>query len=223
MFDEAIGLDPDADMLAEGARRAKAAGVDNVRWVRALAEDIPSLGLGSGFRLVTFGSSYHWTDREQVGNAVYELLEPGGVLACVVHTVEGRPKPDAPPEPELPTIPYREIKAMIERYVGPQRYHPPPDRFEDALRRTRFGESETVFIPGRPDIVRDIDSVVAGYYSMSWATPPLFGDRRDEFEAEVRALLGSRSERGLFWDWPGDTEIVIARKPDGRSGRGPVE
>ena len=70
--------------------------------------------------------------------------------------------------------------------------------------------------------MRDIDSVVAGYYSMSWATPPLFGDRRDEFEAEVRALLGSRSENGLFRDWPGDTEILVARKRGDRSGHRPA-
>src|SRR5262245_14655849 len=64
-FEEAIGLDPDADMLAVAADRAAAAGIDNIRWVQALAEDIPTLGLGT-FRLVTFGQSFHWTDRERV-------------------------------------------------------------------------------------------------------------------------------------------------------------
>jgi hypothetical protein len=29
----------------------------------------------------------------------------------------------------------------------------------------------------------------------------------------VRALLADRSADGIFWDWPGDTEIVLARKP----------
>ena len=29
----------------------------------------------------------------------------------------------------------------------------------------------------------------------------------------VRALLNSRSSSGLFWDWPGDTEILLAPKP----------
>jgi hypothetical protein len=27
------------------------------------------------------------------------------------------------------------------------------------------------------------------------------------------ALLASRSAEGMFWDWPGDTEVVMARKP----------
>jgi hypothetical protein len=29
----------------------------------------------------------------------------------------------------------------------------------------------------------------------------------------VRALLASRSAEGIFWDWPGDTEVMLARKP----------
>jgi hypothetical protein len=41
----------------------------------------------------------------------------------------------------------------------------------------------------------------------------LFGDRLDGFAAEVRALLAKRSAEGVFWDWPGDTEVVMARKP----------
>ena len=68
-FDEAVGLDPDADMLREGARRADEAGVDNIDWVQALAEDIPELDLGT-FKLVTFGSSFQWTDQVRVAEAV---------------------------------------------------------------------------------------------------------------------------------------------------------
>jgi hypothetical protein len=29
----------------------------------------------------------------------------------------------------------------------------------------------------------------------------------------VRALLAKRSPDGIFWDWPGDTGVVMARKP----------
>ena len=52
-----------------------------------------------------------------------------------------------------------------------------------------------------------------GYLSMSFSAPHLFGDRLDDFAGEVRALLASRSADGIFWDWPGDTEVVLARKP----------
>jgi ubiquinone/menaquinone biosynthesis C-methylase UbiE len=41
LFDEAIGLDPDTDMLAEGRRAAEEKGVTDIRWVQALAEELP--------------------------------------------------------------------------------------------------------------------------------------------------------------------------------------
>jgi hypothetical protein len=61
--------------------------------------------------------------------------------------------------------------------------------------------------------VRTSESVLAGYFSMSSSAPHLFGDRVEDFGAEVRELLRSRSPEGVFWDWPGDTEIILARKP----------
>jgi SAM-dependent methyltransferase len=213
-FDEAIGLDPDTDMLREGARRADEAGVDNIDWVQALAEDIPDLELGA-FKLVTFGQSFQWTDQVPVAEAVYDLLEPGSALALVVNTVEGRTEPEGP---GYPPIPHDEIREIIRRYLGSRRragqgYRLETfERYEDALARTRFGKPRVVFAPGRPDVVRDVDGVLAGYLSMSYAAPHLFGDRLDAFTADVRALLNSRSPSGLFWDWPGDTEILLAPK-----------
>ena len=214
-FEEVIGLDPDAEMLDEGERRAREAGIDNVRWVEAVAEDIPELGLGP-CKLVTFGQSFQWTDRERVAEAVYDILEPGGALALVVNTVEGRPEPEGP---GYPPIPHDEIREIIRRYLGPRRRagqgfrSDPPDRYEDALAHTRFGAPRVVFAPGRPDVVRDVDGVLAGFLSMSFAAPHLFGDRLGAFEADVRALLTERSPSGLFWDWPGDTEILLAPRP----------
>src|SRR5262245_39450025 len=74
-FEEAIGLDPDADMLAEAALRAERLRSENVRWVLAPAEEISERELGR-FRLVTFGQSFHWTDRERVAEMVYDVLVP---------------------------------------------------------------------------------------------------------------------------------------------------
>jgi hypothetical protein len=42
--------------------------------------------------------------------------------------------------------------------------------------------------------------------------PHLFGDRVEEFASEVRELLRERSPEGVFWDWPGDTEVMLVRK-----------
>jgi len=215
LFEEAVGLDPDPAMLAEGRRVAQEQGLTNIRWVQALAEELPGAAPGP-YRLVTFGQSFQWTDEARVAEIVYDLLEPGGGLAVIVHTVEGRP---APPTPGPPPIPHEEIKALVEKYLGstrragqgvkPLRTH----RYEDILVRSRFGAPRVIFAPGIPDLVRDSESVLSGYFSMSSSAPHLFGDRVDDFAGEVRELLASRSPEGIFWDWPGDTEVVLARKP----------
>jgi ubiquinone/menaquinone biosynthesis C-methylase UbiE len=95
LFEDVVGLDPDAAMLAEGDRVAGECGIENIRWVQALAEDLPEATPGP-YRLVTFGQSFHWTDELRVAEALYDLLEPGGALALIVHTVKGRPKPPSP-------------------------------------------------------------------------------------------------------------------------------
>ena len=187
----------------------------NIRWVQGLAEDLPAAAPGP-YRLVTFGQSFHWTDEQQVAETVYDMLEPGGALALIVHTVTGRPRP---PDPGVPAIPHDEIKALAEKYLGsarragqgtaPERHH----RFEDVLARTRFGVPQQFFVPGIPDLLRDSESVLSGYLSLSSSAPHLFGDRLDDFTTEVRALLANHSAEGTFWDWPGDTEVVLARKP----------
>jgi len=215
LFEEVVGLDPDSDMLAEASRHATAAGITNVSWVHAIAEDLPGVAPGP-YRLVTFGQSFHWTQEHRVAETVFDLLEPGGAMAKVVHTVKDRPRP---PNPGHPLIPHDELTGLVEKHLGstkragqgsaPIRTH----RFGDVLVRTRFGPPSTIFAPGRPDVVRNTESVLSGYLSMSSSAPHLFGDHLEDFAREVRQLLFVRSPTGLFWDWPGDTEIVLARKP----------
>jgi len=219
LFEEAVGLDPDAAMLAEGRRVADERGIANIRWVQAVAEDLPEPAPGP-YRLVTFGSSLHWTDELRVMETVYDMLEPDGALAMIVHTVEGRPEP---PSPGPPRIPHAEIEALVEKYLGPTRRAGQgvspvrTHRFEDVLVRTRFGAPRQIFVPGIPDLLRDSESVLSGYFSMSSSAPHLFGDRAEDFAREVRELLASRSPEGVFWDWPGDTEVILARKTGVRS------
>jgi SAM-dependent methyltransferase len=216
LFDEAVGLDPDPDMLVEARKAAADGGVSNIRWIGALAEDLPAAAPGP-YRLVTFGQSFHWTEERRVAEAVYDMLEPAGAMALIVHTVDGRPHPESPGPPP---IPHDGIKALVARYLGsnrragqgvsPVRTH----RFEDVLAATRFDEPRTVFARGQTDLVRGVASVVSGYLSMSFSAPHLFGERVEDFRRELTDLLLAHSPSGLFWDWPGDTEIVVAEKPN---------
>ena len=86
----------DGSQTSEGRRAADERGLRNIRWVHARAEDLPGAAPGP-YRLVTFGQSLHWTDEQRVMETVYDLLEPEGALAMVVHTWEGRPEPPTSP------------------------------------------------------------------------------------------------------------------------------
>lgn len=215
LFGQVTALDPEPGMLQEGQRRCRQAGIAGVQWVQGVAEDIAALGLGP-LRAVTFGQSFHRTRRLEVTEAVYDQLEPGGSLVLISHDRDGRPQP---PSPGYPEIPHAAVRRLILDYLGEgtRRYLASwsdglPERFEDTLARSRFGGSRTIYAPGRPDLIRNTDTVVAGYFSLSWAAPRWFGSRLADFESDLRRLLREHSPEGLFWDWPGDTELVIATR-----------
>lgn len=117
LFDEVVGVDPDAEMLAEAAREAAELEVtEKVRWVRARAEELPA-GLGD-FTVATLAQSFHWMDRERVAATVRRMLRPGGALVHVSdlkgenRTVDGLPHPP---------VPHVAIDALVGRYLGPVR------------------------------------------------------------------------------------------------------
>jgi len=217
LFAEVVGLDPDPGMLAEGARRVAAAGVGNIDWVRARAEDLPA-GLGK-FHVVTFAQSFHWMDRDRVAATVFELLEPGGALVHISDLKEDQAHDRSDQLPHsLP--PFELIRELIRRYLGPVpragqgflRYGS-PDGEAIVMRNAGFQHLERMQIPAAGVQVRNADDLVAWVYSLSSSAPHLFEDRLDEFETDLRRLLDEASPSGPFSEQPPDTEVFIWHKP----------
>ncbi|MET9341523.1 class I SAM-dependent methyltransferase [Nonomuraea sp. NPDC003804] len=75
---EAVGMDPEPDMLTEAAQHAAAGKVGNVTWVRGGSADLSRQP--GRFRLVTMGRSFHWMDREQVLRTLADTVEDRGGL-----------------------------------------------------------------------------------------------------------------------------------------------
>ena len=151
LFQEAVGLDPDPEMIAEGRRAAEDRGIANITWVQAMAEDLPGAAPGP-YRVVTFGSSFWWTDEVRVAEAVHDMLEPGGALVLIMHKAGAGA---VPPSPGPPPIPHAEIEALVEKYLGSARRAgqgaAPPVRTrsdgEDVIARTRFGVPRVILAP----------------------------------------------------------------------------
>ena len=189
LFEEAVGLDPDPAMLAEARRAAHERDITNIRWVQALAEDLPGAAPGP-YRMVTFGQSFHWTDEARVAEAVYDMLAPGGALALIVHTVQGRP---APPGPG-----HRRSRTQRSRRWWRSSWDQPGAPARASRRFEPTALKMSLFAPG---------SVGHGRSSPR-ASPSCCGTAK----AWCPAAEVTVSE-GIFWDWPGDTEVILARKP----------
>ena len=201
LFEEVVGVDADAAMVAEAEREAARVGVANATWVQVRAEDLPA-GLGN-FRVAAFAQSFHWMDRERVARAVRLMLEPGGALVHVHATThrgvgddEGLPAPQPPRD---------EIADLVAAYLGPvrragRRTLPAgtPSGEDDILRAAGFLGPRELEVGGGRVFERSEDDVVASVYSLSSAAPHLFGERLGDFEADLRSVLRRTSPEGRF-------------------------
>jgi SAM-dependent methyltransferase len=209
-FEQVVGVDPDRGMLAEAAR----SGLDNARWVRARAEDLPA-GLGT-FRVVTLASAFHWMDRAQVAATVRDMLEPGGAIVHIADVKDAAPSNVPLPRP-LP--PYASMTSLVRHYLGPIRRAgqgtipggDTPGREDLVISAAGFVDYRRLAVPAGHAVVRGTDDLVAWTLSLSGSAPHLFGDRLDDFVRDLRALLDEAG--GEFAEHVPPTDLQIWRRP----------
>jgi SAM-dependent methyltransferase len=179
LFAEVVGLDPDRGMIAEADRRASELHIKNAHFVRERAEALPA-GLGT-FRVVTFAASFHWMDRPVVAAAVRTMLEPGGAAVQI-------DPPGYGPSNEV----VREVRVRylgVDQRAGRTIRNTSPDGEDDVFQAAGFRPMDVVTVPDGRVIMRPIDDLVAQALSSSSTAPHLFGDRLDDFVADLRAAL----------------------------------
>jgi SAM-dependent methyltransferase len=202
LFGGTVGIDADADMIAVAAGRAAEAGLGQIDWRVMRAEQIsPELGT---FRVVSFAQSFHWVDRPLVARLVRDVLADSGALA-LVHATTHEGVDGTHPLP-FPRPPRGEIADLIRRYLGPARRAgrgslasgQPPDGQDAVLARAGFTGPVRLEVSAGPPAERDADEIVASVFSLSFAAPHLFGDRKEQFEQDLRSLLHGTSPGGHF-------------------------
>jgi SAM-dependent methyltransferase len=215
LFEQVVGIDADADMVAEAERQAAVRGVENAEWLVLRAEELPA-GLGL-FRVAMFAQSFHWMDRPRVARTVFGMLVPGGAWVHV-HATTHQGVPTNEPLP-APAPPRDEITELVHRYLGPVRRagqgqlpDGTPSGEEDVMLAAGYSGPQRVVVPRDEVFERSEDEIVASVYSLSSAAPHLFGERRAEFETALRQLLRASSAEGRFCERARDLELVIWRR-----------
>jgi hypothetical protein len=211
LFAAALGVDADAGMLTEAARRAP-----GIQWRQLMAEELPA-GLGT-FRMVSFAQSFHWMNQRLVADRMREMIEPGGAWVHVGASTQRGVGGEF----------WDRVDELIWHYLGPVRRAgggivlPPGAGGGVVLRRGAGGGEEDVMraagyqgpvrleIPGET-VVRGVNEIVDSVFSLSSSTPRLFGDRREAFEDDLRELLLAESPDGRFTEWMRETAVVIWR------------
>ncbi|HUN36161.1 MAG TPA: class I SAM-dependent methyltransferase [Trebonia sp.] len=220
LFEAAVGLDPDPDMLAHAVRAATRRGISNVTWARQRAEDLPA-GLGT-FRAVTFASSFHWMDRPLVAATVATMLEAGGAVVQIDAPARHPGEPGAQTRLEslpFPPPPQEALDQLRRDYLGADRRagqiirNTSPDGEDQVFRAAGFLPAQTLMAPDQRVIERTADDVVAYMFSLSSTAPHLFGDRQQAFEADMRAILARASPAGRFSVRLPDNRLRIWRRP----------
>ena len=209
----AIGVDADADMLAQAARLAAEQRATNVSWRHLRGEDLPA-DLPAP-RLVTFAQSFHWMDRPRVAAAVRAMLATDGALVHVGATThQGL---DGGEELPHPRPPHQEVAQLVTRYLGPLRRagqgvlpSGTPGGQDDLYRDAGFTGPQRLEVPGRV-VERTAEQVAASVYSLSSSAPHLFGDRLEEFDAELRGLLAEAGREGRFSEQMASISVSIWR------------
>lgn len=198
---DAVGVDPEADMLAEAARQARLARIRNIRWVEARAENLPP-DLG-GFQFATMGRSFHWMDRDRVLTMLADMITPTGGLVIVNDNCLVRPATDW----------QRAIEETQAKFLGTVRragsgvFAPPTEPHETVLARSRFRQAERIVYEFERQWT--VEQIVGYLYSTSFPIRRLLGERRASFEKEIIEALRAYSPDGRFTE-PVHLEAIFA-------------
>ncbi len=198
---EALGMDPEPEMLALAERQAEAAGVD-VAFRQGSSYDLALLD--GPFRLATIGRAFHWMDRAETTRLLADRLTTGGAMALL-----------STEHPAVPDNAWRtEYDALLRSARG---------RDLPAWRRPGWVRNEAVLLDSplsslhRVAVVERRQSpgadLVDRALSMSGTTRHRLGEAGvASLREQVAALVASVAQDGLVIEVV-ESSALIARRP----------
>jgi ubiquinone/menaquinone biosynthesis C-methylase UbiE len=196
---EAIGMDPEPEMLTEAVKSAQSAHVTNVAWVQGSSADLPR-DLGE-FRLVTMGRSFHWMDREQVLETLDDMVhDDGGVVivndGCLVWSGTAW-------QQAIADLQQRFLPKLETGDAGDTETH------EEILARSPFRNVRRLAYEF--ERTWTVEGIIGYLYSTSLPLRRLLGERLPAFEKAITDALLAIDDSGRFVE-PVTLEALIATK-----------
>lgn len=200
-FDDVIAIDNDPEMLAaaEASLRPQLSEGSQLLLQLVTAEEFVPPEQWSA-DLVTICRAFHWLDQPAVLAHLDPIVRPDGAVAIFGDNSFW-----------TASSPWKvAVRGVIQDFLGEQRragastfqHHNRP--YSDIMRESPFCDVEEVTVP----VTRTwtADSILGYLYSTSFAAPGLFGDRLDEFDRTVRAMLTRFSTTDTFDE---DNEFLL--------------
>jgi ubiquinone/menaquinone biosynthesis C-methylase UbiE len=192
-------LDPSEEMLAEAKRITDEQSLNNIVFLKDVAENIGQYDELQNVDLITFGASLHWVqDIDAMFVKVANALKAGGWMSiqfgALVHIWT-----------EDPEQGWRyEVTNIIKKYLGEER------KAGDGLFKNKVSRKGATFeekLLARPDLFTGLcrievehtatwtpERVIGFLYSTSFARRDYFGEQIENFESDVKHLF---EQKGL--------------------------
>jgi SAM-dependent methyltransferase len=178
-----VGVDPEPGMLAAARQLASEAGV-RLELIESRLEDLPSSA--GVFQIATVGRALHWLDRDGAIAVLGRIIPSNGfVLVCDALSLYGPENPWAKA--------FHDIRRAWSDEEDERRYHIDVDTwFADSP----FQQLEEISVSYHHRVT--LDSLIGRALSMSTTSPAMLGERREAFEAALRAALEPFAENGTL-------------------------
>jgi ubiquinone/menaquinone biosynthesis C-methylase UbiE len=197
-YKDVFAVDIDADMIEQGKKNAAMKHVDNISWVQGDAMKLDKEFVN--VQTVSFGCSLHWFDGPTLLKKCHELLlDDGTVVITGIYTIWK----------STPQAWQQKMLEIIKKYLGPTRLtlqgqysnagkpRGTTNKFIDFLERAGFVRNEVIEFE-LADRILNIDEIIGHQYSMSYAAPSLFKERRLDFENELKSELLKMNPENRF-------------------------
>jgi SAM-dependent methyltransferase len=177
-----VGVDSEPAMLAAGRKNVGALGVD-LQLIESRVEALPS-SLGR-FEVITIGRALHWMDRAGVLGALDRLAAPGGWIAICGAATDVSLNPWA--------AAFKTLRKRWSSSEDQRRHKMDLDAWSSG---SRFRKVDELRIASHGSV--SIDEIVRRALSMSSTAPAVLGQRRGDFEADIRSVVGPFARDGML-------------------------